>query len=210
MITISLHPNTLYMDYLTDIIFRVANVEVGTCTNINLTVQSPPDILIVRGMRKLQIPYLDYGDYYDHALQLKARTKGVYSLSITNFSYRASNGEIIRPLGNFVSLKVIPAPTINKPTPSSIGPDKAEKRDFMNTPDLQYQRGLEMLNSYVRLWEEESQRDFNLFKAQLLENLNHDRRFGTTETLRNERARIIDNLNVLSLRLTDIRFTLVS
>jgi hypothetical protein len=49
-------------------------------------------------------------------------------------------------------------------------------------------------------------KDFNLHKQQLLENLRNERRFGSTETLRNERSRIVDALNPLALNRAGVRF----
>jgi hypothetical protein len=73
--------------------------------------------------------------------------------------------------------------------------------------DMNYKRGLQMLETFVEPEDEESWRDFKLYKGQLLENLRDERRFGTTETLRNERFRIVDKLNPLALRLTGLSFT---
>jgi hypothetical protein len=71
---------------------------------------------------------------------------------------------------------------------------------------LDYERGLRVLEQYVPADGENDWKDFNVFKQQLLENLRSERRFGSTETLRNERSRIVDSLNPLALNRAGLSF----
>jgi hypothetical protein len=72
---------------------------------------------------------------------------------------------------------------------------------------LDYERGLRVLGQYVPADDGDDWRDFELYKGQLLSNLSDERRFGSTETLRSDRSRVIDKLNPLALRLVELSFT---
>lgn len=72
---------------------------------------------------------------------------------------------------------------------------------------MNYELGLQALELSLKAEEGEVWRDFSLFKAQLLENLNQERRFGTTETLKSERYVVVDKLNILALSFTGLSFT---
>ncbi|MDX2239248.1 MAG: caspase family protein [Leptolyngbyaceae cyanobacterium bins.302] len=71
---------------------------------------------------------------------------------------------------------------------------------------MNYKRGLQVLESFVSSESEEDWRDFELYKGQLLGNLREEERFGRTDTLQNERNRIIDKLNPLALKLAKVSF----
>ena len=68
---------------------------------------------------------------------------------------------------------------------------------------LDYRLGLQMLKGKVYRSEvrDEIKLDLQTLEARLLENLNDERRFGQSETLRTERARIVRGLARLSLKL---------
>jgi hypothetical protein len=72
---------------------------------------------------------------------------------------------------------------------------------------INYENGLQTLESFIKSEDSDDWRDFHANKERLANNLRRERRFGSTETLRNERSEIIDNLNPLALRLTGISFT---
>jgi nucleoside phosphorylase len=72
---------------------------------------------------------------------------------------------------------------------------------------LDYERGLRVLEQYVPDDGGSDWKDFNLFKEQLTSNLAGERRYGPTEGTRAERARVIDQLNPLALRLAGLSFT---
>jgi hypothetical protein len=64
--------------------------------------------------------------------------------------------------------------------------------------DIDYEQGLERLKQYLRdtAWEQE----FLVYQARLRENLDRERRYGTNEQIRSDRALIIDQLNRLALQ----------
>lgn len=72
---------------------------------------------------------------------------------------------------------------------------------------MNYRQGLAALEQVAAGGDAEARRDIALYKAQLLENLRSEERFGTTETLRSDRARIVDKLNPLALQLAGVSFT---
>lgn len=62
---------------------------------------------------------------------------------------------------------------------------------------MNYERGLEQLKQRAK--DTDWFREFALYEARLRENLSAERRYGTTEQVRADRARIVDQLNRLSL-----------
>jgi hypothetical protein len=99
---------------------------------------------------------------------------------------------------------------VTQPIPSS-QPETTIPVTISSSPrggnDMNYERGLQALESFVKPEDPDTWRDFTLYKGQLLENLGKERRFGTTETLRSERFQIVDKLNPMALRLTGLSFT---
>jgi hypothetical protein len=69
---------------------------------------------------------------------------------------------------------------------------------------MNHERGLNVLKQYAEGtdWYE----DFDLYEAQLRENLKDERRYGPSEQSRRDRARIIDHLNALTREHLDISF----
>lgn len=72
---------------------------------------------------------------------------------------------------------------------------------------MNYAQGLDVLEQAVPSDDDEVRRNVALYKAQLLDNLRDEERFGDTPELRADRWRIVDKLNPLAERLTDRSFT---
>ena len=72
---------------------------------------------------------------------------------------------------------------------------------------MDYQKGLQTFESLIEPDAETTRGDFELYKGQLQENLHKERRFGSTETLRNERFQIVDKLNFLAFSIASMSFT---
>jgi hypothetical protein len=72
---------------------------------------------------------------------------------------------------------------------------------------MDYQKGLQTFESLVKPEDERTWTDFALYKSQLQENLDEDRRYGSTQTLRNDRYKIIDKLNSLAFSIARMSFT---
>jgi hypothetical protein len=67
--------------------------------------------------------------------------------------------------------------------------------------EFDYKRGIDAFRVILQLKEPSALPELLSLEARLLENLAQERRFGTTEMIRLERARIVDSLNRLALRL---------
>lgn len=72
---------------------------------------------------------------------------------------------------------------------------------------INYEKGLAELSSSICSEDESIWKDFYLYKSQLLANIQEEEKFGSTETLRSERYRVIDKLNAIALSLTGNSFT---
>lgn len=106
----------------------------------------------------------------------------------------------------------VPAALASSPSRSSASQSQSALPASRPTPSagdgrLDYERGLRVLEQYVPADGENDWKDFNLFKEQLTNNLTGERRYGPTDSTRAERARVIDQLNPLALRLTGLSFT---
>jgi len=104
------------------------------------------------------------------------------------------------------------APSATSSNQGSTSRDQSAPPESIPVPSggdgrLDYERGLRVLGQYVSADDDSDWRDFELYKGQLLSNLSDERRFGSTETLRSDRSRVIDKLNPLALRLTKLSFT---
>lgn len=72
---------------------------------------------------------------------------------------------------------------------------------------MDYQKGLQTIESLIEPDDGTTWADFELYKSQLQENLHKERRFGSTETLRNERFQIVDKLNSIAFSIAKMSFT---
>jgi hypothetical protein len=72
---------------------------------------------------------------------------------------------------------------------------------------MDYRQGIAALEHILADVDESTQRDFALYKAQVLDNLRDEERYGDTERLRADRYQIVDKLNPLAVRLTGVSFT---
>ncbi|MEO7908952.1 MAG: toll/interleukin-1 receptor domain-containing protein, partial [Roseiflexaceae bacterium] len=99
------------------------------------------------------------------------------------------------------------APATPASSPGHSAPPALSPKSLAGDGRLDYERGLRVLEQYVPADDGSDWRDFELYKSQLLSNLSDERRFGSTETLRSERSKVIDKLNPLALRIADLSFT---
>ncbi len=76
-----------------------------------------------------------------------------------------------------------------------------------NDMPINYERALETLASFIKPEDKAEREDFELSKSQLQENLDEERRFGSTDKLRSDRSRLIYKLNSLAIERTGISFT---
>jgi hypothetical protein len=86
-----------------------------------------------------------------------------------------------------------PAPTEAVPAPRPVLPPRPVARDFS------HERGLATLGKQLAQFDVETRLSFAVLESRLLDNLQDERDYGITETIRSERARIMKELNSLAL-----------
>ena len=91
--------------------------------------------------------------------------------------------------------------------PQPAAPRVASRPASLGDGRLDYERGLRALEQHVQPDGGPDWADFSLHKEQLMSNLRDERRYGSTETTRAARSRIVDQLNPLALRLARLSFT---
>ena len=72
--------------------------------------------------------------------------------------------------------------------------------------NFNYKNGLKILEGFVKKADAQTSEEFDLFKSQLLINLDEENRHGSTDRIRADKNRIIQQLNVLTRRLTEKLF----
>jgi hypothetical protein len=104
----------------------------------------------------------------------------------------ADEGEALAPLS-------VHAP---RPVPSERQPSRSTRT--RKGGDMDYELGLDVLKRYAEGadWYD----DFDLYEAQLCENLRDERRYGPSEQSRRDRARIVESLNLLARDHLDTSF----
>jgi len=194
VIDLSIHPTEMAINESTKVTLRLTNTGVGTCTNVRLTFRFPPEILLVRGKKRLQIARLGKGESYEHDLHLKARRTGEFQFSSSNFSYRDPFGQSVRPPQTKRSLHVVkpPPPPPPKPKPN---PTSESTRPLK----LDFERGLKELKRHLQDRDIDIYLRFTTLESRLLKNMQEERDFGPDSSLRSDRARIIQELNRLAL-----------
>jgi hypothetical protein len=117
VIVVSVRPDEILVDQLTDVTLCLENTGPGVCTNVRFTFRVPKEILLIRGRRQVQVARLRKGEHYDHPLQVQAREQGTFQLVSTNFSYRDSSGRGQRVPETVLSLRAV-TPTVLAPAPA--------------------------------------------------------------------------------------------
>lgn len=194
MIDLSIHPTEIAINKSTKVTLRLTNTGVGTCTNVCLTFRFPRQILLVRGKKRLEIARLRKGESYEHDLHLKARETGEFQFSSSNFSYRDSFGQSVRPPQTKRSLHVVKPPPPPPPKPK---PDPTSESTRSLKLDLE--RGLNALKIRLQSGDGNIYLRFTTLESRLLQNMQDERDFGPDSSLRSDRARIIRELNRLAL-----------
>ncbi len=193
MIDLSIHPTEIAINKLTKVTIRLTNTGVGTCTNVRLTCRFSPEILLVRGSKRLEIPRLKKGVPYEHDLYLKARAVGEFEFSTSNFSYRNPFGQSVRPPQIKLSFGIV-----IPPPPASPKPKLDPTSEFRRSLKLDFERGLKVLKKELQSRDDNIYIRFTGLESRLLENMQEERDFGPDRSLRSNRARIIQELNRLA------------
>jgi hypothetical protein len=117
MIEVSVEPRDLSAGDERELEVRFSNIGPGACTDIVFRVDLPPQILLLRGRSRVEIPELSGGDTRTHKLTVCPREVGEFAVTSTNFSYRNEYGTPVPVSGFRVGLTVRPGP------PPSTEPD---------------------------------------------------------------------------------------
>lgn len=106
MIQISVHPNEVPINELTDLVVRLTNVSHGYCTGIRLSFRVPKEVVLVRGSGQFKVDLIEPKKHYDHAIRIRAKAPGKFTIVFTNFSYFDPSGSGQRIRDSFASLLV--------------------------------------------------------------------------------------------------------
>jgi hypothetical protein len=118
MIEVSVEPRDLSAGDERELEIRFSNFGRGTCTDIVFRVDLPPQILLLRGRSRVEIPELNAGDTRAHKLTVCPREVGEFAVTSTNFSYRNEYGTPVPVPGFRVGLTVRPG---SPPTEPDLG-----------------------------------------------------------------------------------------
>jgi hypothetical protein len=99
------------------------------------------------------------------------------------------------------------SPTAKLPSPSGASPATAPTQPVAgaatqhgrNTGQFSFERGLQVMKDALRGGDSEAFLEFSTLESRLLANIRDERLYGSTETVRSERARIVQELNRLAL-----------
>lgn len=103
-------------------------------------------------------------------------------------------------------LAALPAPAA-QPGPSTTPAPPAPRPATPGTFGFSYERGLQALGKLLAGADSETRLDFSVLESRLRDNLRSEQLYGSSETLRHERAQVIEQLNRLSLEQTSNTFT---
>lgn len=110
MIEVSVEPRDLSAGDERELEVRFSNSGRGTCTDIVFRIDLPPQILLLRGRSRVEIPELSAGGTRAHKLTVCPREVGEFAVTSTNFSYRNEYGTPVPVSGFRVGLTVRPGP----------------------------------------------------------------------------------------------------
>lgn len=114
MIEITVEPQAIYLNEVSEVNLYIKNVGPTLCTNIYLKFQLTPTGLRLKAKNEVHIPILAINEVYTHLLSIEALKQGEFRLEVTYFSYLA-NGRTCRPQLPTQVLKVIELPVITSP-----------------------------------------------------------------------------------------------
>ncbi len=103
-------------------------------------------------------------------------------------------------------LAALQAPVTN-PSPSTPPAPPNPRPSTPGTLGFSYDRGLQALRTRLATADSETRLEFSVLEARLHDNLRSEQRYGSSETLRHDRAQVIEQLNRLSMEQTGTTFT---
>lgn len=107
MIEVSIEPHQLPTGRERELEVRFTNTGIGTCTDIVFKLGLPSEVLLLRGLKRMEIPELQPGQTSVHSITVRPRTAGQYAVTSANFSYRDEYGTSVRVPGFRAGLSVL-------------------------------------------------------------------------------------------------------
>ncbi len=92
MIKVEFKPDILTLGKETTVALYLSNVARLPVYKICLTLKFPSGVILLRGLRDIEIEKLDAGTSYTVQLQIRAEKIGTYYVTSPNFSYRGGDG----------------------------------------------------------------------------------------------------------------------
>jgi hypothetical protein len=123
MIRVSVIPQELEAEHEADLVVRLTNAGLGSCTNVVFRVQLPVQIVLLRGNERIEAAQLEAGASVESALRVKPQRAGMWALTSPNFSYQDPLGQTRRITNLGLDIRVVaPSPAARPETsPGSAG-----------------------------------------------------------------------------------------
>lgn len=126
-ISVVLDPDTILADTATDVVLWVRNAGKHICTDIRLSVATPPGIMRLRGDQRILVDRLGPGEQCAARLRLRAQAAGTFSVPVTNISYRDCYGQDSADGARELTLHVI-VPTLVHTSPALVASQPAPEQ----------------------------------------------------------------------------------
>jgi hypothetical protein len=109
VIEVSIDPGQLVAGRESALTVRFTNVGDGTCSHIVFKIGLPPEVLLLRGRDRIEIPKIRAGENYSYDTVVRPRVAGTFTIDSGNFAYRNNYGREVRVPDFLAELTVLPA-----------------------------------------------------------------------------------------------------
>lgn len=124
MIKVSVSPTELVRGCATDVDVMLTNTAPTACSNIVFKILFPPEIRLLRGSERIQLPRISAGASISSRVRVRADAVGRWRIGTANFSYRDSHDTSIRVSNLAIEVTVDPG-TADRELPVA-GPSAGE------------------------------------------------------------------------------------
>jgi CHAT domain len=108
VIDVSIEPRQLHAGRECDLEVRFSNRGTGACTDVVFKLGLPPQVLLLRGRSRMEIPEVAAGDTCVRSVTVRPRAPGECMVTSANFSYRNEYGTPVRVPAFRAVLEVVP------------------------------------------------------------------------------------------------------
>lgn len=140
MIRTWLLPAVLPVGVLMDAVLRVHNTADLACINLVLEFELPPQLVLERGRRCVELERLGADEQYDHLVALRALVPGRCVVAIPNFSFRDGAGRSQRIRDRTVEVDVQPEVDPRSPVESTKAPPRQAPAPAAGSVFISYRR----------------------------------------------------------------------